>query len=363
MIKSIKVTSKYKSLSILGFLLLVLTVQSKDKPSQKNSFHNSLTTITDTIPTSDAAIIKTPDSTTSTKIDTIDLKISKDSLEGPLDYAAEDSMVFDVPTKIFTLYGKKAKANYNKNEITSPIIEFDQKKGVVSAYLIRDSLGKVISMPTFKQADMITQSDSLKFNIKTGKGITKSTYTQQGEMFVYGEKIKKITNDVFFVQRARFTTCNLDTPHFAFISSKVKFINNKWAFTGPVHPEFEGIPIPIYFPFGILITLLAAGGLGTLLAALNVKYRDFRYAQPFLLQVLFFSSQAIYPLHTIESSKLKYILAINPMNAAIELFRVPITGTPPDISIIAIGITSTILLLIIGLFYFRKTEAHFADLA
>lgn len=119
----------------------------------------------------------------------------------------------------------------------------------------------------------------------------------------------------------------------------------------------------IYFPFGILITLLAAGGLGTFLAALNVKYRDFRYAQPFLLQVLFFSSQAIYPLHSIESSKLKYILAINPMNAAIELFRVPITGTPPDTSIIAIGILSTILLLIIGLFYFRKTEAYFADLA
>lgn len=258
MIKSIKVTLKYKSLSILGLLFIILTVQSKDKPSYITSFHNSLTTKTDTLPPSDTIIIPAKDSTIvpgdSTivpKIDTIDLKISKDSLEGPLDYSAEDSMVFDVPTKIFTLYGKKAKANYKQNEIISPIIVFDQKQGVVSAFLTRDSTGKVISMPTFKQEGFITQSDSLKFNIKTGKGITKSTYTQQGEMFVYGERIKKITNDIFFAQRARFTTCNLDTPHFAFISSKVKFINNKWAFTGPVHPEFEGIPIPIYLPFGI----------------------------------------------------------------------------------------------------------------
>jgi len=87
--------------------------------------------------------------------------------------------------------------------------------------------------------------------MKSGKGLTKSTYTQQGEMYVYGETIKKIDNNVFYALRGRFTTCNLDTPHFAFVSNKIKFINNKVAITGPVHPEFEGVPIPIYFPFGI----------------------------------------------------------------------------------------------------------------
>jgi len=51
--------------------------------------------------------------------------------------------------------------------------------------------------------------------------------------------------------RARLTTCNLDTPHFAFIAKKVKLINKKLAVTGPVHPEFEGVPIPVYLPFGI----------------------------------------------------------------------------------------------------------------
>lgn len=119
----------------------------------------------------------------------------------------------------------------------------------------------------------------------------------------------------------------------------------------------------IYFPAGILIILLAAFGTGTFLAALNVKYRDFRYTIPFLLQFLFFASQVIYPLQLVQQTWLKYILAINPVNAAIELFRHPLSGTPIDISIIIIGIASTILISFIGLFYFRKTEAYFADLA
>lgn len=118
-----------------------------------------------------------------------------------------------------------------------------------------------------------------------------------------------------------------------------------------------------YFPAGIIMSLLSATGLGLLLASLNVKFRDFRYALPFLLQVLFFASQVIYPLQSVQQSLFRYLLAINPMNAAIELFRAPLTSISPDIRIIAIGACSSISLLIIGLLYFRKTEAYFADLA
>jgi lipopolysaccharide transport system permease protein len=119
----------------------------------------------------------------------------------------------------------------------------------------------------------------------------------------------------------------------------------------------------IYFPAGIILVLLAAFGTGTFLAALNVKYRDFRYTIPFLLQFLFFASQVIYPLQWVRQSWLKYILAINPVNAAIELFRTPLADVPADTNILAIGTVSAILLCFIGLFYFRKTEAYFADLA
>lgn len=118
-----------------------------------------------------------------------------------------------------------------------------------------------------------------------------------------------------------------------------------------------------FFPAAILIVVISGFGAGSFLAALNVKYRDFRYTMPFLLQFLFFATQVIYPLQPIQQDWLKYTLALNPVNAAIELFRAPLRGNYIDTTVVWIGLISTLLLLVMGLFYFRKTEAHFADLA
>lgn len=118
-----------------------------------------------------------------------------------------------------------------------------------------------------------------------------------------------------------------------------------------------------YFPAGIIIVVAAAFGMGIFFAALNVKYRDFRYTIPFMLQFLFFASQVIYPLQSIQQTGLKYILAINPVNAAIELFRAPLSNTGIDITVVLIGFISTLLLVFIGIYFFRKTESYFADIA
>ena len=204
---------------------------------------------TDTIPS--ANIYDSNGVRTFQKIDTFNIKFSKDSLDGPVAYHADDSLVMDVPGNKIILYGKKSNVKYQDNELKAPGIIFDQNTGLVTASLLRDSTGKVISSPSFKQKEMTTVSDSIVYNMKTNKGLTKGTYSQQGEMYIYGEKIKKVDTSVFYAYQARLTTCNLDTPHFAFISKKIKFINKKFAVTGPVHPEFEGIPIPIVIPFGI----------------------------------------------------------------------------------------------------------------
>lgn len=181
--------------------------------------------------------------------DTINVKISKDSLDAPVTYAASDSMVFDVPARKITLYNKSS-TKYKDLDLSAYKIEMDQEKQIVVASYTRDSTGNLVGRPKFLQGGNNMDSDSITYNIKTEKGITSSTYTTQGEMYVFGERIKRISENEFFALRGRFTTCNLDTPHFAFVANKLKFINQKLAISGPIHPEFEGVPVPVYVPFG-----------------------------------------------------------------------------------------------------------------
>jgi len=184
------------------------------------------------------------------KIDTLNLKISRDSISFPVEHKAEDSMVLDVDTRKIFLYGK-TEIKYDDVLLNAPKIEFDQQTQFVIAKMGRDSTGAVAGMAKLKQGETITVSDSLSFNFKNQKGVTYSSFFQQDELFNFAEKVKKIDSETFFAARGRFTTCNLDTPHFAFRFSKAKFINKKLVVTGPVHPEFEDVPIPIYLPFGI----------------------------------------------------------------------------------------------------------------
>lgn len=119
----------------------------------------------------------------------------------------------------------------------------------------------------------------------------------------------------------------------------------------------------LYFPAGIILVLLTASGAGTLLAGLTAKYRDFRYIVPFLLQFLFFGTQVIYPIQQVQQPWLKNFLSFNPVNAAIELFRAPLYHVSPDWSLVMKGTVVSIVLLFIGIYFFRKTEVYFADLA
>jgi lipopolysaccharide transport system permease protein len=121
--------------------------------------------------------------------------------------------------------------------------------------------------------------------------------------------------------------------------------------------------IIIYLPAGILITVLSTFGLGTGLAALNIKYRDFRYVIPFLIQILLFLTPVIYPVSIIKYKWAQIILSLNPIAGAIDLLRSSVTQAPLDLQLVITSAVSSILLFFAGLFYFRKTEYYFADLA
>lgn len=117
------------------------------------------------------------------------------------------------------------------------------------------------------------------------------------------------------------------------------------------------------WPIGLGLTVAGSFGPGCLLAALNVKYRDFRYVIPFLVQALLFITPVIYPISIVPGKWLQYLVALNPMYAAITIFRLPLTAVEPDPILLGVSILSGLVFLVAGLGYFRMTESYFADLA
>jgi hypothetical protein len=178
------------------------------------------------------------------------LSISKDTLDAPVEYSAEDSAVLHIQRKQMYLYNK-AIVKYQDNQLEANVIHYDQQAQVMQAYGGKDTSSNPLNLPTITQGDTKAISDTIKYNIKTGRGLTKNSYFQEGEMYVQAMTLKRMDQDVSFAYRARMTTCNLDTPHFAFRTKRVKIINNRFAVSGPAFPEFEGVPMPIAIPFGI----------------------------------------------------------------------------------------------------------------
>jgi len=117
-----------------------------------------------------------------------------------------------------------------------------------------------------------------------------------------------------------------------------------------------------FFPLSIFFTLLTTFGIGSFIAALNVKYRDFRYILPFLIQSFLFLTPVIYPVSIIKYDWAKYLIAINPMTGAIDLARSSLIDKPLDVNLILISGASSFLFFLVGLLYFRRTERYFADI-
>jgi len=117
----------------------------------------------------------------------------------------------------------------------------------------------------------------------------------------------------------------------------------------------------LLFPFLIGLTFLCAVGVGLWLSAMNVQYRDIRYAIPFLIQLWMFVSPVIYPVSIIPR-KYQWVLALNPMGGVIDTYRASILGHKP-IDWLLLGISTVIIVIIFvgGMYYFKKMERTFAD--
>lgn len=126
-----------------------------------------------------------------------------------------------------------------------------------------------------------------------------------------------------------------------------------------IMPGVQVLLVPVL----VLILAFAALGVGTLLAALTVAYRDFKYVIPFLLQLWLFATPSVYmDVFTSDSSKMQMMLWINPMVSVIASFRAVMLGEAIHWNHLLISAAFSAAALVVGCLYFRKVEDSFADL-
>ena len=115
-------------------------------------------------------------------------------------------------------------------------------------------------------------------------------------------------------------------------------------------------------PFFVLLALVTALGMALWLSSLNVRYRDVNYIIPFLAQFLLFVTPVVYSANMVPE-QYQWVYSINPMAAVVTGFRWALLGTatPPDMSL-ALSVLVALILLISGMFFFRRMERTFADL-
>jgi lipopolysaccharide transport system permease protein len=119
----------------------------------------------------------------------------------------------------------------------------------------------------------------------------------------------------------------------------------------------------VFVPLLMLGLVIAALGVGTLLSALTVAYRDFRHAVPFMVQLWMFATPSIYmQAGSDPGSRLRYLLPLNPAYGLIANFRQAMLGGEIDVYSLAVSGAVSVLLLLGGCLYFRRVERDFADI-
>lgn len=124
-------------------------------------------------------------------------------------------------------------------------------------------------------------------------------------------------------------------------------------------PSWIGV---VTMPLLLLMAFLTVLGAGLFLSSLNVKYRDVRYLLSFFIQILLFLTPVIYP-PTLVPAQLQWLLYLNPMTGVITMARSTLLhNTFADWSLFGISVAVSIVLVLAGIAYFRKTEQYFADI-
>ncbi len=127
-------------------------------------------------------------------------------------------------------------------------------------------------------------------------------------------------------------------------------------------PSADGI---LVLPVLLLSAVLSALGLSLVMASLNIKYRDVRFALPFFIQILMFVTPVIYPVRMLDGHPVikGLMLWLNPISGVITNARAGLLGQGPvDFGLLGISLLSSAIYFAVGMAYFRSTERYFADI-
>ncbi|WP_298072409.1 putative LPS assembly protein LptD [uncultured Bacteroides sp.] len=224
---------------LLLFLLLIISAEAESQRrsrkvslprNQKDSLQVGDTLSNDSIP-----------------VDTLASK-EKDGLDAPVTYEATDSIVF-TQNGFAHLYGN-SKVNYPQAELTAAVITMNMDSSTVYAHGVEDSLGVMQGTPVFKDGETPYETNTIRYNFKSKRGIISNVVSQQGEGYVTGNNAKKGTGNEMYMKDGRYTTCdNHEHPHFYMQMTYAKVRPKKNVVTGPAYLVVEDVPLPLAVPF------------------------------------------------------------------------------------------------------------------
>ncbi len=184
------------------------------------------------------------------KTDTVDAgSDDAETIEEQIKYSAEDSIVA-LPGKGRGLLYGKAWVTYGSMRIDAEFIELDYNKNLVIAYGKKDSAGKSVGTPVFKDGSEEMNADKIMYNLKTKKGKIFNALTKQGELLVVGQEIKKDSTNIVYMRNMKCIPCQEADARTVFRATKAKIIPNDKIVTGPMYLEVGGVPTPLGLPFG-----------------------------------------------------------------------------------------------------------------
>lgn len=188
--------------------------------------------------------------TAKTLTDSITEKPENVGLETTVKYKSFKRIHFDLKNRKVYLY-EDAVIEYGSIELKADYIEIDFVNNEVFAKGIPDSTGKMQGEPVFTESGQSFESEQMRYNFDSKKGLIRSVITQSGEGYLHGEKIKKLEDERINIANGKYTTCELKHPHFEFRYSKAQLIPDNKIVSGPAYMVIEGVPTPLFIPFGL----------------------------------------------------------------------------------------------------------------